>query len=128
MNWLYRTIKKLGVNLDSLYEIGHPGREEGRSPQWPRVRAEHLKVSPVCLWCLTRQDLDVHHLIPFHLKPALELDHSNLRTLCRKCHFVQGHFLDWRHYNPDFDTDLAQYHTRALTAPKAVILHYSTGL
>lgn len=50
---------------------------------------------------------------PFHLFPELELDDSNLITLCEKsghdCHFIFGHFHDWTLYNPNVIADVANY-------------------
>jgi hypothetical protein len=71
-----------------------------RSSQWAKIRKEHLELEPTCQWCNSKEDLEVHHIIPFHecIKkghPELELDHSNLITLCEKegnrCHLIQGH-------------------------------------
>lgn len=78
--------------------------EKPRSPEWPHVRAEHLKKEPACRACGTKDALQVHHIKPFHLHPDLELDPSNLVTLCEKpghyCHFRIGHFLNWTNFNP----------------------------
>jgi hypothetical protein len=47
--------------------------------------------------------LNVHHVLPFHLKPELELDPSNLITLCssldKNCHLDIGHGDNFRAYN-----------------------------
>jgi hypothetical protein len=55
----------------------------------------------------------VHHIAPFHLEPDLELEESNLITLCEKpghdCHFVFGHFHDWYDFNPSVREDVAAY-------------------
>ena len=46
----------------------------------------------------------MHHIHPFHLHPEMELEPWNLITLCEKrghdCHFVFGHFHNWRAFNP----------------------------
>jgi hypothetical protein len=47
--------------------------------------------------------LQVHHILPFHLNPQLELDPSNLITLCMgklECHLIIGHGGDYKDYNP----------------------------
>lgn len=50
---------------------------------------------------------------PFHLHPELELDQSNLITLCEKpghdCHFTFGHFHNWALFNPDVIADTGHY-------------------
>lgn len=45
------------------------------------------------------RNLDVHHVIPVHVNPALACDQSNLITLTRKEHFVVGHLGNWKDYN-----------------------------
>jgi 5-methylcytosine-specific restriction endonuclease McrA len=62
-----------------------------RSSQWPRVRAAHLAIHPACEACGTRDDLNVHHVLPFHSHPERELDPTNLITLCRHHHLTLGH-------------------------------------
>ncbi|MGA2401456.1 MAG: hypothetical protein ABSG91_07090, partial [Syntrophobacteraceae bacterium] len=46
-----------------------------------------------------------HHVKPFHLAPALELEPGNLITLCEEgeynCHLVHGHNGDWKSFNDD---------------------------
>lgn len=75
-----------------------------RSPSWPTVRAAHLKEHPTCWACGNDRDLEVHHVLPFHLFPHLELDPHNLLTLCEtighNCHLNVGHLGSWRRYNP----------------------------
>lgn len=38
---------------------------ELRSPQWNKVRTQHLKEQSTCQVCGTKEDLNVHHIIPF---------------------------------------------------------------
>ncbi len=70
-----------------------------RSPKWPRVRKNFLKEHPKCAVCERRHNLQVHHIIPVHIKPDLELDPNNLITLCGRCHLLFGHLNNWKHYN-----------------------------
>ena len=85
------TPKKPAVNDRS----SHHG--EPRSPMWPKVRSEHLKNNPVCAACGQADDLNVHHIKPFHFDPSRELDPDNLITLCTDgvghtdCHLMFGH-------------------------------------
>ena len=65
-----------------------------RSGRWPAVRAAFLKLHPCCEACGTKTNLNVHHIKPFHLWPELELEPSNLITLCEKHHFYFGHDAD----------------------------------
>lgn len=74
-----------------------------RSYKWRTVRKRHLASNPVCVVCLRAKDLRVHHIKPFHLYPKLELDPSNLVTLCEgatNCHLVFGHLGDFSAFNP----------------------------
>ena len=73
-----------------------------RSPRWPAVRGAHLKRNPTCAACGTKDKLEVHHIHPFHLFPNLELDPSNLLTLCEtggNCHLMIGHLKHFKSYN-----------------------------
>lgn len=73
-----------------------------RSTRWHRVQREHLKVEWWCRYCGTTSNLQVHHVVPFHVDPSHELDASNLLTLCmstNRCHLMQGHLGDFKLYN-----------------------------
>lgn len=73
---------------------------EGRSPLWNKTRKKHLKENPNCCACETIYNLEVHHIKPFEFYPDLELEPTNLITLCEYCHLVLGHFKNFRTYNP----------------------------
>lgn len=68
-----------------------------RSPEWNKVRKAHIKKHPACALCGSTKSVQVHHIQPFHLHPELELESSNLITLCTSkywgvnCHIVAGH-------------------------------------
>lgn len=75
---------------------------KARSARWPAVRAAHLKRFPTCEVCGRKDSRDVHHVVPFHVDNALELESSNLMTLCdgpTACHFAIGHFGNWATWN-----------------------------
>ena len=80
-----------------------------RSPHWPVVERAHLAQHPECAACGGKEHLQVHHRLPFHLHPELELDPSNLLTLCmaRDCeaHLLLGHGSNFRAFNPLADLD-----------------------
>jgi len=79
-----------------------------RSPKWRKVRNEYLQKHPFCECCEGKKGLEVHHKKPVHLFPELELEESNLMTLCArmKCHFIFGHCcLNWKCYNPNIEKD-----------------------
>lgn len=96
----------------AAFQAGSEPEEHARSPHWPKVRAEHLKRCPTCAACGGKDNLQVHHVQPFHLHPDLELDDANLITLCEKpghcCHFVFGHNYNWKTWNPHVREDAAR--------------------
>jgi 5-methylcytosine-specific restriction enzyme A len=77
-----------------------------RSNDWPKVRKQYLQTHNRCEVCGSMKDLQVHHIKPFHDHPELELDWSNLITLCTSkywgfnCHLVIGHGMNWKYENP----------------------------
>lgn len=82
-----------------------------RSPRWRSVRARWLVTSTTCAACGAAVGLEVHHIKPFHQFPELELDRTNLITLCeapgvKGCHLNLGHKLPgmvrgcWKVNNP----------------------------
>jgi 5-methylcytosine-specific restriction protein A len=80
-----------------------------RSSHWPTVEHAYRKLHPVCEACGSDVRLNVHHKRPFHLHPELELDPSNLITLCmgpNECHLLIGHGDNFRAYNPNVDADV----------------------
>jgi len=83
---------------------------EGRSPHWPKVRADYLKTHNICECCMKKTKLNVHHIYPFHLYPEYELDPTNFITLCENpgfnCHFVCGHTMNWTAWNPSVVMDV----------------------
>ena len=82
----------------------------GRSGSWARVRLEHLGREPACAACGRTKTLEVHHVIPYHRRPDLELDPANLLTLCADpCHLVHGHFMSWKRENAGVREDAARY-------------------
>ena len=61
-----------------------------RSSRWQRIRAYHLLRNPLCVRCAkkgkTTVASEVHHIITCHDNPALQVDPSNLESLCAPCH------------------------------------------
>lgn len=94
----------------TVYGANHP-EAMARSLEWPRVRADHLKHSPGCAVCGETKNVSVHHVKPFHVYPALELEPGNLITLCegRWHHILFGHLLNWSAWNPDVRLDAANW-------------------
>lgn len=81
-----------------------------RSPKWHGVRDAFLKDHASCAACGGTVKLQVHHKQPFHLHPDLELEPTNLITLCEtvtKCHLKIGHLGNWKSFNPNVVDDAA---------------------
>ena len=76
-----------------------------RSGQWSTVRKTHLIQHPICEACGETNKLEVHHIVPFHMNPELELDPDNLITLCEVasngvvCHQNIGHNGNYKSWN-----------------------------
>lgn len=96
--------------------LGH-----ARSPHWQTVRKAFLK-GKVCACCGGTEDLEAHHIKPFHTHPELELVVSNLLPLCEKpshsCHLVWGHFYNWAHINSNVVADVAAWLARVEASNK----------
>lgn len=92
-----------------------------RSPRWGTVRRNHIAQFPNCAVCgrkgTTLKPNAVHHKVPFHKNPALELEESNLITLCQPHHLLFGHFMDWKSFNVNVESDSAQWLTSIETRP-----------
>lgn len=76
-----------------------------RSPEWKNVRKLHLDREPTCQACGRKKDLEVHHIVPVHIDKVLELEPSNLITLCEKCHLIFGHLYDFKSWNDNVIED-----------------------
>ena len=87
-------------------------KDATRSSHWPTVRNKHLEENPLCSACGSHKRLQVHHIQPFHLNPELELDPSNLITLCmdtNECHLSIGHGDSFKAFNPNVKDDAAKF-------------------
>lgn len=93
-----------------------------RSPKWPGVRRAHLLKYPQCAACGGMLYLNVHHVIPFYIDPAVELAPENLLTLCEhpthNCHFTFGHLLSWSRWNVHVRQDADLFYQRLMEAKR----------
>lgn len=90
-----------------------------RAPEWPAVRKAHLILEPTCQICGGSKKLEVHHIIPYHVAPHLELKAANLITLCESkawgvcCHLWYGHWGNYmRRYNNEVRLDAVSVQRR----------------
>ena len=95
-----------------------------RSNMWPKVRLEHLKTHPTCELCNGNKKVEVHHIHEFHNFPDLELDPTNLITLCENksdgvsCHLLFGHLGCFRSINPTVVEDVKEWNQKILKRQK----------
>jgi 5-methylcytosine-specific restriction endonuclease McrA len=90
-----------------------------RSNRWPALRKQHIEKQPCCMACGSCKKPEVHHIVPVHLNPDLELDPENLITLCDKyCHFIFGHLMDYKSWNVDVVDDSAEYLQKIQNKPR----------
>jgi 5-methylcytosine-specific restriction endonuclease McrA len=95
-----------------------------RSTQWAKVRAAYLRAYPRCAACDRSELVEVHHIVPFHIAPELELQQSNLIALCENkknginCHLYLGHLGNYKSYNTtvrlDAEATLNKFKNRPL--------------
>jgi len=84
---------------------------------WQRCRRDFLKkTGKVCVCCGTTKKIQVHHILPRHIRPDLAVDQTNLIALCRDCHFHIGHLNSYFTYNEK--VDLACWYVRKISVKK----------
>ena len=86
-----------------------------RSGRWRTVRARFLAQNPECAACGGTKGVEAHHVEPFHVRPDLELEESNLLPLCESgpggfsCHLTVGHLGNWKRTNPNVRQNAAYF-------------------
>jgi len=99
---------------------------KARSKEWPKVRKDYLKKHPKCFICLGITHLNVHHVQSFASHPELELEESNLITLCENkggginCHLAFGHLGNFKSINKDVREDAKIWRLKILNRPKLI--------
>jgi 5-methylcytosine-specific restriction protein A len=112
-------------HLIDVVQGKHP-LDAKRSGRWPAVRKRHLESSPCCAVCGGTEKLEVHHIVPFHLHPDLELSPGNLVTLCEankggvNCHLHYGHLGNYKSFNADVCSDAMQWAFKIANRPMAL--------
>jgi hypothetical protein len=109
MNTMIENVN-IGMDQDKeFYSFATHQLTVSRSSEWPALRRKWLVIQPKCQSCGKTTKLEVHHIKPVHLYPELELDETNLITLCENptmnCHFIMGHCLNWLAWNHDVEFD-----------------------
>ena len=105
--------KRLAKSLTKLYSKAREAhKSHARSPEWAKVRDTFAEKNPSCAACGGGTDIQVHHIRPFHLHPELELEPTNLISLCMgtdQCHLMIGHGDSFRCFNPNVIEDAARF-------------------
>ena len=90
---------------------GKAAKGQKRADGWLEFRDAYVRDNPECVVCGAKKKLQVHHIVPFHVAPDLELDPTNLLTLCVNkkyginCHLLVGHLGNYRRVNPAVELD-----------------------
>lgn len=101
-------LKNIKDAVQGKAPLGHK-----RSNHWPTVRKKFIESNPTCAACGGKDKLEIHHKVPYHLNPELELDPNNLITLCEStsygiiCHLCIGHNGNYKNFNPNVVEDAA---------------------
>ncbi len=96
-----------------------------RSSKWGGVRKSILKENQKCACCGSNILLQVHHFLPYHKHPELELDPKNLVVMCmskNECHLLVAHGDNFKKYNPYLAADLKNIQTGLLSIEEAKVL------
>ncbi len=110
-------LEPIDQQLESIDGMTYEGP---RSSEWVQVRTDYVRKHPRCEACGSTANLNVHHVVPFHQRPDLELVEDNLITLCREHHFRIGHDPDgkgpmkpsWLLSNPNVRSDAEAWKSR----------------
>ena len=93
----------------------------GRSSKWPTVRKVFLAENPNCSACGGKGTFlkpnEIHHCIPYHISPDLELMSENLLTVCREHHFFVCHLNSWKSYNEKVREDAKIWRDKIINRP-----------
>lgn len=109
---MFHTLRVFGSRVREAFKV------LVRSPRWREVRDTHLKSRPFCAACGRAEHLQVHHIVPFHENPLLELDARNLITLCMskyECHLKLGHGGGFHYFNPKVVDHALEVNRRPIT-------------
>jgi 5-methylcytosine-specific restriction protein A len=70
------------------------GKKFYRSAAWQAIRLMVLNAEPLCRLC-SQAAMAVDHIIERRERPDLQLDISNLRPLCERCHNIKTAKKQW---------------------------------
>jgi hypothetical protein len=96
-------------------------RSKGNNTEWERLKKRYKSNFDECAACGKKKNLTVHHIKPVQWFPSLELEISNLITLCTdesNCHLCFGHLGDFKSWNPDVIEDVKWYREKVRNRQK----------
>jgi len=111
------------TTVKEMNEGKHPEGSK-RSSHWSTTRKHHIEKHAECALCGGTKKLNVHHIKPFHVHPELELEPSNLITLCEDkgngvyCHLFFGHLGNYKSINPNVVEDVLLWKEKLSNKPK----------
>ena len=119
--WLDMIIlMSLALNVRDILQHRIPVTAK-RSGQWPTVRKHHLETHPFCAVCGGTKFLEAHHIKDFHNFPELELEPTNIITLCEhpwyNDHLRYGHLGNYKSINENVVKDAKLWHDKILNRP-----------
>ena len=115
MEYFLKIIQRLLLRWQTRESLRTLGA--ARSPQWNKLRNQYAKDFPSCAICGSQEDCQVHHCLPFHLYPELELSRENLLMLCREHHLFFGHLKNFSSWNETVREDAAVWNAKIKSRP-----------
>jgi len=113
MPYIFDMLRRIASGFAKARSIVREGgKSRNRSAHWNELRDEYLSLHPSCAACGGTFMLQVHHVVPFSIAAGLELDPTNLLTLCMgefDCHLKLGHGGSFRYYNPHVRSIAAEF-------------------
>lgn len=93
---------RFALRLNAAIKEGKGAAEMLHSEwQWRKTARLYMVDHKVCELCAEDSELQVHHVVPWHISAELRFVLSNLVCLCQPCHFRFGHWRRWKDSNPE---------------------------
>jgi len=115
-NWLQELLTNLWDFFVDIIRWDFRTFGARRSSEWRDVRNSFARKNPTCAVC-GKKPIQVHHKKPFHLQPELELDPTNLISLCRQHHLWFGHLGSYYSYNDTIEKDAELWYNKIKSRP-----------
>lgn len=97
---------------------GKADKNQKRSSKWRKIRNEYKRKNAYCRVCGSGKKVEIHHIIPFHYAPDLELTEENLMPLCENkkyginCHLLIGHLGNYKRFNINCEADVITWRNK----------------